>query len=457
MNGQSNGTVSGAKLGVLFLSRKRGGFDQQWGGKVEQEVREFFDRSSYECFFPQKASDDASLRRGLAQCKQANCNVLVVLQATMSDGRLAPIIGQLWEGIPILWATPEKPEGEMISSNSLVGIHVFAATLRQLQKPFEVLYGSPADERVRRELEQAVRLTNAAQCFRRSKVGLVGYHAPGFIDMHADPFELSSHLGIQMQHFGIQELVDNVNALPEEAVQEDVQRVLDMELPFEEEVTQEDLPTNSRLYLAMRQMIEEENLDTLAVRCWPELPNVVGQWAYLAMVRLTTEGYPNAMEGDVDGALSGLIGELLGFGAGYLSDWLEHDERTITLWHPGNAPLTMSDPVGSEYGPRLAQHFNVPQPVVVNANLRADQPITLFRLWRCDGRYHLMAHNARTITPRRQLLGTNGLAEVEDVNVYEWFEFLCHQGMPHHLSVFPGHNANLMRRFARQMGINWVE
>lgn len=50
-------------------------------------------------------------------------------------------------------------------------------------------------------------------------------------------------------------------------------------------------------------------------------------------------GFPIACEGDVDGSLGCLIAKLLGCGAVYLSDWLEHDEKTLTLWHGGMAPF----------------------------------------------------------------------------------------------------------------------
>jgi hypothetical protein len=39
---------------------------------------------------------------------------------------------------------------------------------------------------------------------------------------------------------------------------------------FGTEVT--DLPLASRHYLAMKRLIEENNFDGLAIRCWPELP-----------------------------------------------------------------------------------------------------------------------------------------------------------------------------------------
>ena len=61
----------------------------------------------------------------------------------------------------------------------------------------------------------------------------------------------------------------------------------------------------------------------------------------MALARLATEGFPVACEGDVDGALGCLVGKLLGCGAVYLSDWLEHDAGQLTLWHGGMAPLQL--------------------------------------------------------------------------------------------------------------------
>lgn len=47
-------------------------------------------------------------------------DVLVAIQPTISDGRLAPVLAQKWGHTVIFWATPEEQTGEMISGNSLV-------------------------------------------------------------------------------------------------------------------------------------------------------------------------------------------------------------------------------------------------------------------------------------------------------------------------------------------------
>ncbi len=445
---------SGIRAAFLVIGRKRPGFDAEWGKRMEEEAYRAAVEWGLDPFRPQtRVVDDATLREAVRQVHQASCEVLLVLQPTMGDGRLAPVLAQLWAAPPVFWATPERPDGGKVSSCSLVGTHVFASIFRQLDRPFEVVSGHPDEAETHRQLVTAVRLAAAGSKLARANVGLAGSHAPGFLNMHVDPAALSRQLGISLHHFGLAELFDLVDGQHDQTVEDDVASVRAMGIPCDASIGDDDLAINSRYYLAMKALLDKENLDALAVRCWPELPSRYGAWPYLAMARLATEGRVVALEGDADGAVSCLIGRLLGIGVGYISDWLEHDEHTITLWHPGHAPLGMCRP-GSI---RLGRHFNNNLPLVVNATLAADEPITLFRLWRCDAVYRMTALNARTAEPRRELLGAHGLAVVDDRSVPEWFDALCHEGMPHHVTVFAGHRCRILRRFARLLRVRWID
>jgi len=442
------------RVGFLAIGRKRPGFDPEWGRQVTAGAWEACEAAGLGRVRPSETVvDDATLRAAMAEFKAADCQTLLVLQPTMGDGRLAPVLAQLWGGPLVLWATPERPGADRVTACSLVGSHVFASTLRQLQRPFEIVYGPVDDSATRRGLLAAVRLTSAAARLRRAQVGLIGYHAPGFVNLHADPIAVSRDLGVQLRHFSLAEFQTRVESCDPGRIECDVQAVLDMRLPMDGDLARDDLAPNSRYFLAMSDLMAEEHLDALAVRCWPELPTYFGHWPYLAMMRLAEAGRPVALEGDVDGAILGLLGKLSGLGVGYISDWLAHDARSITLWHPGHAPRDLCVPETL----RLGRHFNDGRPLVLNAELKADQPITLARLWRCDGCYHLTAFDARTAAAGRPLLGAHGRAVVEGASVPDRFERLCHAGAPHHVTVFPGSHADSLRRLARLVGLCWLE
>lgn len=450
-------TANTPTVGLLLIGRKRPGFDPAWGKQIEQAALAALSQMGLPLArHANIVNDDASLRLALAELQIAGAAALIVMQPTMGDGRLSPIIAQIWGRPVVIWATPERPEGGKVSACSLVGSQVFAANLRQLGFGFELVYGDPADRNTQAQLERAIRLTAAAGSLRRCKLGLVGYHAPGFIDIHADPAAIMSHLGVAMHHFGIQEFVDLYEAADDAAVNADLARVAALKYQKDDKLVDADLIPNTRYYLAIKKLADEQNLDALALRCWPELPNRIGHWPYLAMSRLTDEQRIVALEGDADGALLGLLGKLLGLGPGYLTDWLEHSDDSIMLWHPGHAPRAVCDPDSI----RLSRHFNDNKPLVLDADLKTQAPITLARLWRCDNQYHLTSFNARTINPagRKHWHGCSGLAapDAPGIHVPTLLDDLLHAGMPHHLTLFPGHQTETLRRLARLLKLHWV-
>lgn len=105
-----------------------------------------------------------------------------------------------------------------------------------------------------------------------------------------------------MLHIGITEYVALAHSVSAEDVKNDIKHVLeDLKLPLKSletgfGVKREELEPVSKHYLAMKKLIADNNLDGLAIRCWPELPGPVeaggiDQWCYMALARLATEGY----------------------------------------------------------------------------------------------------------------------------------------------------------------------
>jgi len=450
-----NQTQNNPKIGVVFIGRRRPGFDMDWGKAMEQKVRAWLQKTGFKIFEPsEKAVDDKSLRKVLDECAAQKVDVLAVLQTTMGDGRLAPTLAQLWPDPIILWATPENQTGDMISSCSLVGVHCWASVLRQMGNAFALVNGDPDDEETQRRFDEAVRIAATVRRLRTVRLGCIGGNAPGYFAMAGEPFGIHRGLGAQMQTFSLVEFANAVIEVSNDAVAADVAKVAALGLPHKD-TSNDDLPMASRLYLAMRVFIDNENLDALTIREWPEMPSSFGQWPYLGVARLSEEGYAVGIEGDADGALSAWIAERLGLGRCYLSDWLEHDRDTITLWHGGAAPLSLCEPIGSPGGPRIAKHFNIKKPAVVAATIRASMPVTIYRFWRCDGKYFLTAREGETIKPKRHLMATNALARMQ-TDPAEWFEELCYAGMPHHVAVIQGHHSAFLKRFARVMNIQFI-
>jgi L-fucose isomerase-like protein len=465
------GIIQDPQVGLLIMGRKRPGFDPEWGAATKKRITQTLAALPYPVTTPsQNIADEQELRDAVEQCRVAGVTVLVVVQPTISDGRLAPLLSRLWSGPLLMWATPEKPTGRMISANSLVGTHVMSATLRQLGHPLEIVYGDPEDRQIVYQVDRAIRAIHAADSVENRILGLIGNHAPGFVDFHADPVFLSDALGSQLYHLSSVELIQRVRSYSDADIADELQTFAEMNLSWSADAIEagvadgsgssasdsvggapaassEELAMQARYYLAFREFFAENNLDSLAFRCWPDLPSELGHWPYLALARMVSEGFPIAMEGDVDGSLCSRIAESAGIGPVYLSDWLQHDEETITIWHTGAAPFQMSRPDSLE----LSVQFNNKRPTVVQSVIREDMEATLFRIWRFDGEYHMSVLEGSTVAPSRELMATNGVFHTDRVDVRDWFEAQVQRGMPHHVCIVEGHHGELLSRIGRLM------
>ena len=450
---------SHAPVGVLIFGRKRPGFDQDWNTKIRDRCRKSLAQIGFACIGAEEVVlDDETVHGALDRIAQAGCRALIVIQPSLADGQYALTVSQRWGDPIILWATPERPGDGAVSSCSLVGQHLWASILRQANHPFEFVYGAPED--VQLELRQAIALAETVQRLRAAKLGVVGTHAPGFIDLAADPFLIRRTFGLQLHPLSLPQFIDRVQGVPAEEVSADLQRVHSLglrETGSSSAPSDELLAVNSRYYLSMQSLMHEISLDALSLQCWPELPNVLGQWPYFAVSRLGAEGKAISIEGDVDGAIGALIGRFLSIGPGFLTDWLEHDANTIFFWHPGMAPLDMCNAIGSDDEPTLGGHFNGARPLVVDGKLQLTGDVTVSRLWRCDGRYHWTAFEGRSISPRRSVTGNSLLVEVYGGKVPERFERLIHAGLPHHVTLHFGRHAETFRRLARTLCIDWEQ
>ncbi len=442
-------------LGLLIIGRKRPGFDQEWNQTMTRGAREALAALEFDCISDVPVVDDVTIGAAIAKIRQAGCDALVVLQPSLGNGQLSLAVMQQWGQPVVLWATPERQDNPKASSCSLVAQHLWASIFRMAKHPFEMVYGDPGDARVRSELARAVALCKTRKIISEAKLGTIGGNAPGFLAMAPDTFAMKRQLGVQLAMLSLTQFIDRVNGIDDVAARNDVELVRGMKWPMRD-VTADDLALQSRYYLSMKQLIEEESLQAISMQDWPELPNNPGGWPYMAMSRLADEGFPISMEGDADGAILCLMGKHLGMGLAFITDWLEHDDDSIMCWHAGSIPPSMCPPIGKPGGPTLAKHFNIERPMVMDGSLRTGEPVTIGRLWRCDDRYHMTAFEGKTIPMPRSITGNSAMIEVDGGDVRNWFDTLCHAGFPHHPVVFYGRHLETLRRMARMLNVNWL-
>ncbi len=89
------------------------------------------------------------------------------------------------------------------------------------------------------------------------------------------------------------------------------------------------------------------------------------------------------------------------------------------------------------------------------ANIRANMPVTVFRLWSRDDEYRMTAFEGRTIAPARHILGLNGVVQIDGFDLRTWFEEAVYEGLPHHVNVVEGHVLRELKQVARLLQLKW--
>lgn len=437
-------------VGLCYIGRKRPGFDQEWGGKVRDWCDRHIERVGWDTVHRPTSEivDESSMLAALSELDKKGCEVLIVVQPTMSNGMLAHALAECWKGGVLLWATPERPvpEADRVSSCALVGNHLFASILAREGRLFELIYSESLESDPVEPLTQKSALLATAVGSRKLRAGVIGGTVPGFTNMRVDSAAWQRVTGIRIQHYPLDAFLESCANIPSDEIKQDLLAVNDLNLGGMPAEPDEGLIANSRVYLALQKLKQEQALDALAIRCWPEMPEVLQAWPYLALFRLSEMKFGNAMEGDVEGALSLELAYRLGADSGVLMDWIHHRDSVVTLWHPGNAPSGLSETEGPG-APRLGKHFNNGKSGVVESVIRPGLPVTLFRFWVLKGSLHFDGLEGITLPVEHPLMGTTGRVEISGPSsVGPWFEDACHRGLAHHLALIPGHWMNRLDR-----------
>ncbi|MFW9847461.1 MAG: hypothetical protein ACFFD6_11975, partial [Candidatus Thorarchaeota archaeon] len=235
--------------------------------------------------------------------------------------------------VPIFgWAFPGMETG------SLCGVQQLAFILRQLRKPYQVLYDAmDCLDAVRRVLAYS----SAAALRRRlrsARIGYLGHRVEGMTETTGHELALKRTLGPRVVGIDSQAFLQRLAHV-------DLEEVRARWVQLQEEVgsitCDEDAGLESlQVYTALKNLIEEEMLSAVAVGCYP---NLMGQ-VCLAASLLGEAGVPIACEGDVNGAVGMLMLTWLSGQPSHNTDLLNpiSEDNSIVFSHCGSGGFSLA-------------------------------------------------------------------------------------------------------------------
>lgn len=405
---------------------------------------------------------------------------IIYLNASFADASPAMNLLGKKHGEVLLWSVREFGEvGERLHLNSMCGSNLAAHALRTVGKSITHLHGNPDEENVRDLLQKFLngespdvgqpplldgekasteKVESALESLKGSKIGAIGDAPNGFTPCQFDAALLDRYFGIEVVSRTIPDLFDAISQVPAEEAEKEYQAALEAQ-PSLGKVPAAEARTNASTREVLSDWIAENELDAIAMRCWPEFPTELGACPCGAMGRTATSGTPAACERDVYGAATMLILEALGSGTNYLVDTVDlvEEEGLIRIWHCGSASTELAaDPKDATQWIHCNRKLGVagnfalkPGPVVlVRLDSDSDPANTSkLRLVMTSGeslatpnRFQGNTATVRTNAPARQLI--NGLVR---------------NGYPHHTVVSWRDIRPEVRALAEHLGIPLME
>lgn len=420
-------------LGLVPLARPT--FDLALATQITAQVRSRLEEAGYSLTGRETLVSSLDEAEEVAQ-ELANYppDLLLVFQATFADSTMVTSLAQAVDAPLLLWAVPEKPAGGRLRLNSLCGINLAAHALTRAGIRYDYVYVTPDDATALEQVQVLAQAGHVRRLLRGARVGVVGEGPEGLDSCRYNDRALERSLGLELVHVDLGEVLQKARAAEPEEIEAVLQRLLS-QLDGLQELDQTALRGTLATYLTLRQLAEQEGLDGLAVRCWPEFFTELGSAACGAMSLLSDELTPCSCEADVNGTITQLILQWLSGEPAFGSDLVSFDveKDAAILWHCGLAPLSMADPSVQLRG---TIHSNRQLPLLMEFPLKPGR-VTVARLSEAHGSYRLIVGSGEMVRAPMSFTGTSGVLRF-DRPAGEVLNVILREGLEHHVSLTYG-------------------
>lgn len=301
--------------------------------------------------------------------------------------------------------------GEVLS-----GLLASAGALGQVGLRRVVLWGSA--EEVAGRLVRLARAAMAARRLEGMTLGVFGGRSLGMYSVTADPSQVRRIFGVDVEHVDQLEVLRRAESVDKREVERHLRWLLERVGRVEYDgriLTEDSLRRQLRVYLALKALVRERGLQLCGLKCQPELSD--GYVDPCVSVALLNDPYDAdglrepvvcACEADIDGALTMQVLKLISGGKPTtLMDLLVYDPERCLLFM-GNCGGMATWFAGASLKPEenLRGVHLLPQ-VQGKAGGAATQyvapemTLTIARLYRVKGEYHMVYMRARSVRVER--------------------------------------------------------
>ncbi len=442
--------IENHELTLGFIPIARPTFDMGLAYDQTQAVHAQLQQAGFTIIgLPELVLDLEELEEKAQELQSATLDLLVMVQASFADSTMVTQLVELVNAPLLMWALPEERVGGRLRLNSFCGINLAAHGLKRRELTYDYVYAEPSDKLAMEKTRNLALAGKVKGQLQDARIGRIGENPDGFDTCLVNKIGLKQRLGVEI----VQLELDNVF---EGTRQADPQKVEAVATQIRESVTGletlDKTATHGTLstFVTLDEIAEEQQLNGLAVRCWPEFFTDLGCSACGAMSMLSDKQTPSSCEADVNGTITQLILQWMSGEPAFGSDLVSFDveEDVAILWHCGLAPRSMADP---DVEVRGALHSNRQMPLLMEFPLKPGR-VTLARLSEATGEFRLVIAGGEMLKAPPSFTGTTGTLRF-DSGTQAVMDTIIGEGLEHHLSLTYGNYENVLVALAKMLKI----
>lgn len=422
-----------------------------------QKSLEKLDSSNYEILCCGKTLiDEQDIYLELSNLKQKNIDLLILQCGTYSYGSCMMKIVELFEHTPLLmWGFPEPViEGFYgLPLNSLCGLNMYGSFLEKVDKKYSYVYGKVDDEATYDKVINTIRAIEIKMKMKGSKFCIIGGRVPGFYLSNVDEVRFRHEIGPEIVYYSLAALIQDVKNISSERVEKEIEIMVGEAAKVT--TTNEMLEKSARIYLAIQDYKEKNNIDGFTIKCWPEFQELMGCSVCGVVSRLNNIGVATSCEGDITGLATMYIQNLITKEPCFFADLVNINEEGVAkAWHCGPAPLSLArDKETTEY----LEHPTIKQGMgfAVQFKMKLGR-LTMMKLKEAKGGYKMFIAAGEGIEEDRVLVANQ--ADIRfDSPINKVLDTIMANGIEHHYAIVYSEIKDILIETCKWMGIEVID
>jgi L-fucose isomerase-like protein len=273
-------------------------------------------------------------------------------------------------------------------------------------------------------------------------VGAIGARTTAFKTVRIDELALQRH-GISVETFDLSDLFYRIRGLSDndETFIAKAERLEGY--TCWDGVPEESFQTLVKMGAAIDQLVEENHLDAVAIRCWIEMQEQLGVSPCVCLSEMNDRGLPAACELDIGNAVAMTALSRASGDAAACLDWNNNyadQEDKCILFHCGPVPQGMMSEKGQVTDHEILKNAVGPgRAYGCNVGRIASMPMTFGSLLTQDGemKFYLGQGQFTEDPIPKEFFGCAGVARIDGLQ--DALQIIGYEGFRHHVSVTPGH------------------